>query len=528
MVSGDVAFTSTLDPRSRRKHERAKQCHPHCKDWCEVHLYEEEDCKRLAKERLHMLAVRATLAQLPHAAEPSPDVLNALLGVLQLVLPSHADVASLAPALVVALRGAAPGSPASTASSGSVTPPPYPSLSFSIPPLPPLSHTPAPPAGARSILTRNAGKRKRPLQMARSHGTTYMSSDDFLSYFQRSRSLSEAVKWIVRDYPSYREVSIYARARRLECKFDAKGRFYQPHSKRGGGGGGGGRKRRSSDEEDSDNDDRSGKEEDEKDTSEAEEKEEDDSVLEDEAEAEALQHSDSSSSSSRSSASAASGSVTPVFSNSAAASAPAKANDNDALAMLAAATLITSPAVPIKVEVIAATPRQPQLLPVFSSSVSSTASAEDVKTAAPSLSPLLGPLSGLSMRSPVAKPTPAPSSAATHVQVLRPTPSSPAPLARPAVSSHFLNVQQPSQLSGGVGRHLVLHPSAQYYQQQQQQQYVFANNAMAYQPTHSAPSRAAAQPMQPLFAHHSPYYSLYATAPGHAPHDVPILLSHPA
>ena len=57
-----------------------------------------------------------------------------------------------------------------------------------------------------------------------------MSSDDFLAYFQRSRSLSEAVKGIVRDYPTYREVSIYARARRLQCKFDSKGRFYQPSS----------------------------------------------------------------------------------------------------------------------------------------------------------------------------------------------------------------------------------------------------------------------------------------------------------
>lgn len=54
-----------------------------------------------------------------------------------------------------------------------------------------------------------------------------MNVATFLSYFRASRSLSEAVKRIIADFPSYREVSIYARARRLKCRFDVKGRFFQ-------------------------------------------------------------------------------------------------------------------------------------------------------------------------------------------------------------------------------------------------------------------------------------------------------------
>ena len=64
-----------------------------------------------------------------------------------------------------------------------------------------------------------------------SNSTTYMTAEEFIGYFRRSKSLSEAVKRITRYYPSYREVSIYARARRLECRFDERGRFYQQRKK---------------------------------------------------------------------------------------------------------------------------------------------------------------------------------------------------------------------------------------------------------------------------------------------------------
>ena len=101
--------------------------------------------------------------------------------------------------------------------------------------------SPSPPPNPRrslTIITRANGKRPHPTSAARrqsaaatSNSTTYMTADLFIDYFQRSRSLSEAVKRITRDYPSYREVSIYARARRLECRFDERGRFYQPSKK---------------------------------------------------------------------------------------------------------------------------------------------------------------------------------------------------------------------------------------------------------------------------------------------------------
>ena len=101
----------------------------------------------------------------------------------------------------------------------------------------PPSPAPSPPNPRRTltIITRANGKRSHTTAAARrqsaavtSNSTTYMAADVFIDYFHRSRSLSEAVKRITRDYPSYREVSIYARARRLECRFDEKGRFYQP------------------------------------------------------------------------------------------------------------------------------------------------------------------------------------------------------------------------------------------------------------------------------------------------------------
>jgi len=51
-----------------------------------------------------------------------------------------------------------------------------------------------------------------------------MSQSTFLSYFRRSSSLSEAVTRITKDYPTYKSVSVYARARRMGCAFEA-GRF---------------------------------------------------------------------------------------------------------------------------------------------------------------------------------------------------------------------------------------------------------------------------------------------------------------
>ena len=105
---------------------------------------------------------------------------------------------------------------------------------------PASSRSPSPPPDARrtlTIITRLNGKRPRPsarrpsTACSISNSTTYMTAEQFISYFQDSRSLSEAVKRITRDYPSYREVSIYARARRLQCRFDERGRFYQPSTK---------------------------------------------------------------------------------------------------------------------------------------------------------------------------------------------------------------------------------------------------------------------------------------------------------
>ena len=228
-----MAFTSTLDPRSRRKHERAVQCHPHCTDWCDVHLYEEDDCKRLARERLLQLKLRAQLAAAPSAP--------ALLALLQPLLPPGVDLGGVAAAVQGGWKAVggdvSPASGCSSPLTDEVAAPSLTSLSSlslssvgsSPPPTPP-----SPPP--RSILTRSGGKRGRGVSAgagdsARSHGTTYMSSDAFLQYFKGSRSLSEAVKGIVRDFPSYREVSIYARARRLECKFDSRGRFFQPGKK---------------------------------------------------------------------------------------------------------------------------------------------------------------------------------------------------------------------------------------------------------------------------------------------------------
>ena len=115
---------------------------------------------------------------------------------------------------------ASPASPVSVASSRSPSPPPNPRRTL-------------------TIVTRANGKRPHPSSAAARHqsttsnsnSTTYMTAAEFITYFQRSRSLSEAVKSITHDYPSYREVSIYARARRLECRFDHKGKFYQPTKK---------------------------------------------------------------------------------------------------------------------------------------------------------------------------------------------------------------------------------------------------------------------------------------------------------
>ena len=108
------------------------------------------------------------------------------------------------------------------------------------------SRSPSPPPNSRrtlTIVTRANGKRPHTSAAARrqsaaisSNSTTYMTAEVFIEYFQRSRSLSEAVKRITRDYPSYREVSIYARARRLECRFDDRGRCYQPKKAKGGNG----------------------------------------------------------------------------------------------------------------------------------------------------------------------------------------------------------------------------------------------------------------------------------------------------
>lgn len=58
---------------------------------------------------------------------------------------------------------------------------------------------------------------------SRPNGTTYMSERAFTQYFANAHSLGEAVKTIIRDYPTYREVSIYARARRLKLRYDDKG-----------------------------------------------------------------------------------------------------------------------------------------------------------------------------------------------------------------------------------------------------------------------------------------------------------------
>ena len=101
------------------------------------------------------------------------------------------------------------------------------------------SESPPNPRRTLTIVTRSNGKRPRPSPARRqstaitSNSTTYMTADEFTQYFRRCRSLSEAVKRITKDYPSYREVSIYARARRLQCRFDGKGRFYQPNKKAG-------------------------------------------------------------------------------------------------------------------------------------------------------------------------------------------------------------------------------------------------------------------------------------------------------
>lgn len=47
----------------------------------------------------------------------------------------------------------------------------------------------------------------------------------FIAYFQRASSLSEAVAAISSDWPSYKPVSIYARARRLSLRYDQQGQL---------------------------------------------------------------------------------------------------------------------------------------------------------------------------------------------------------------------------------------------------------------------------------------------------------------
>ncbi len=57
----------------------------------------------------------------------------------------------------------------------------------------------------------------------KANGSTYMTEAQFVNYFKNSTSLVEAVKSIVRAHPTYREVSIYARARRMELRYDNNG-----------------------------------------------------------------------------------------------------------------------------------------------------------------------------------------------------------------------------------------------------------------------------------------------------------------
>ena len=57
----------------------------------------------------------------------------------------------------------------------------------------------------------------------KANGSTYMTESQFVNYFKHANSLVEAVKSIVRAHPTYREVSIYARARRMELRYDADG-----------------------------------------------------------------------------------------------------------------------------------------------------------------------------------------------------------------------------------------------------------------------------------------------------------------
>ena len=370
--------------------------------------------------------------------------MTALLGVLQLVLPSHADVASLTPALLAALRIPTPASPAAS-SAGSLSPHlPRTSPSFTLPPPhPPLLTSPPPPA--RSILTRNAGKRKRPPQPPRSHGTTYMSSDDFLSYFARSRSLSEAVKWIVRDYPSYREVSIYARARRLECKFDAKGRFYQPSAKRARKGSG--RSERSEEEgeggDDSDDEeDDSGDGKERGTTSEGEDSDVDYAAgKQRRVDSSDASDSSSSASSSTSSSTSSASSVSSVGSSGSLPSLP-PTRDTTAMSLLVFAAEsttttatppadpVTTPAPPMKVELhtptgVVTEPSQLPLLPLSASAAPAEGGVQP-HTASSTLSPHMD---ALALSTAATTPSPLPRSS---VPVLRPTASPPASIPRPS------------------------------------------------------------------------------------------------
>jgi len=73
-----------------------------------------------------------------------------------------------------------------------------------------------------SLMSRKRGRRPDLL-----NGNSYMDEKEFTSFFRKANSLGEAVKKIRQAYPTYKEVSIYARARRLHLKFRRDGTLIQ-------------------------------------------------------------------------------------------------------------------------------------------------------------------------------------------------------------------------------------------------------------------------------------------------------------
>lgn len=79
--------------------------------------------------------------------------------------------------------------------------------------------------------TNDGGKKKTETNEAgRSMGNSYMTPEEFVAFFKAANSLGQAVKSIIKAYPGYKDVSIYARARRFGLHYDESGQLHQDTS----------------------------------------------------------------------------------------------------------------------------------------------------------------------------------------------------------------------------------------------------------------------------------------------------------